>query len=166
MEAVSKPAPAGAASKPFVIPREAIVALMRSADAARRAMTRALQPFDLTLPQFNVLTILWVDGELPTYEIAKRMVEATPGITRLVTTLEAKGLLRRTQSTGDRRQQLCSLTPAGRRIVDASVPPFADSQRQLIGDLNKSEALQMIALLQRVPPPARRTAPSSRRRAR
>ena len=151
---MSRPATAGAASKPFVIPREAIVALMRSADAARRAMTRALHPFDLTLPQFNVLTILWADGELPTYEIAKRMVEATPGITRLVTTLESKGHLRRTQSAGDRRRQLCSLTPAGRRVLDASVPPFLDSQKQLIGDLNKSEAMQMIALLQRVPPPA------------
>jgi MarR family 2-MHQ and catechol resistance regulon transcriptional repressor len=155
---MSNSATADAANRPFVLPREAIIALMRSADAARRAMTRALQPFDLTLPQFNVLTILLVLGELPTYEIAKHMVEATPGITRLVTTLNAKGYVRRSQSAGDRRQQLCSLTKEGRRIVESAIPSFLSTQKQLIRDLNRSEALQMIALLKRVPAPARRAA--------
>src|SRR5215218_7239230 len=135
----------------MVLPRTAIVALMRSADGARRAMTRSLEPFDLTLPQFNVLTILRHHRELPTFQVAARMVEATPGITRLVSTLEAKGFVRRSQSVGDRRQQLCALTTQGRRIVDAAIPPFTAAQQQVIGDLTSSEALQMTALLRRVP---------------
>jgi DNA-binding MarR family transcriptional regulator len=137
---------------PIVLPRHAVVALMRAADGARRAMTRALEPFDLTLPQFNVLTILRHHRELPTFQVAARMVEATPGITRLMSTLEAKGHIRRSQSTGDRRQQLCALTPQGRRIVDAALSPFVAAQQQVLGDLTKSEALHITALLRRVPP--------------
>jgi DNA-binding MarR family transcriptional regulator len=145
-------AAAAGAEEPIVLPRHAVIALMTAADAARRAMTRALAPFDLTLPQYNVLTILRFQGELPTFQIAARMVEATPGITRLVTTLDAKGYVRRSQSAGDRRQQLCSLTAAGRKIVDAAIPPFTAAQRRLIADLEAPEALQLTALLRRVPP--------------
>ena len=104
---------------PIILPRHAIIALMRAADGARRAMTRTLQAFDLTLPQFNVLTILRFNDGLPTFQVAARMVEATPGITRLMMTLEAKGYISRSQSAGDRRQQLCSLTAAGVKVVDA-----------------------------------------------
>jgi MarR family transcriptional regulator, 2-MHQ and catechol-resistance regulon repressor len=135
-----------------LVARYAVVALMKAADGARRGMTRALHAFDLTLPQYNVLTILRHHEELPTFQIAARMVENTPGITRLVSTLESKRYIRRSQSKADRRQQLCSLTAEGRRVVDAAIPPFTAAQQRLIGDLNRSETLQMTALLKRVPP--------------
>jgi DNA-binding MarR family transcriptional regulator len=140
----------GASREQVPLARSAIVALMQAADSARRAMGKALQPFDLTLPQFNVLTILLHNEELPTFQIAARMVEATPGITRLVSTLETKGYVQRSQSREDRRQQICSLTPEGRRVVNAAVPPFLAAQQQLISNLTRSEARQMTALLQRV----------------
>lgn len=129
--------------------RRAVIALMRAADGARRAMTEALRPFDLTLPQFNVLTILRFDGELPTFQIAARMVEAMPGITRLVNTLVDKGLVRRVQSTGDRRQQLCSLTAAGDRLLDDAIPPFTRAQAQILAELDVAETTAMTALLAR-----------------
>lgn len=142
----------------IILPRHAIIALMQAADGARRAMTRALQAFDLTLPQYNVLTILRFQGELPTFKVAALMVEATPGITRLVSTLEGKGHVRRTQSSDDRRQQLCALTARGRRIVDAAIPRVEAAQTELIGELSRSEAQEMTGLLRRV------TAPGSSRR--
>ena len=126
---------------------------MRAADGARRAMTRTLQPFDLTLPQFNVLTILRFNDALPTFQVAARMVEATPGITRLMITLEAKGYISRSQSAGDRRQQLCSLTAAGAKVVDAAIPRVAAAQERLLRDLSRPEALQLTGLLRRVPAP-------------
>jgi len=135
--------------------RHAIVALMKAADGARREMTRSLRAFDLTLAQYNVLTILLHHDELPTFQVAARMVEATPGITRLMGKLERKRYFRRSQSASDRRQQLCALTPQGRRVVEKAIPPFSAAQRRLIADLDTSEALQMTALLERVPPPGR-----------
>ena len=143
----------GESEQPIVLPRHAIMALMRAADGARRAMTRTLHAFDLTLPQFNVLTILRFHDELPTFQVAARMVENTPGITRLMSTLEEKGYIRRSQSAGDRRQQLCALTTTGKRVVDAAMPRIAATQQRLLEDLSRAEALQITTLLRRVPPP-------------
>jgi DNA-binding MarR family transcriptional regulator len=137
-------------SEAHVLPRHAIVTLMKAADGARRAMTRSLHNSELTLPQFNVLTILLHHDELPTFQVAARMVEATPGITRLMSTLEAKRYIRRQQADGDRRQQLCSLTAEGRRVVEAAIPGFSAAQQRLLSNLKRSEVLEMTALLQRV----------------
>jgi DNA-binding MarR family transcriptional regulator len=54
---------------------------------------------------------------MPTLEVAARMVEQTPGITRLMDRLEAKGLVRRERCPVDRRQHLCWVTPAGVELL-------------------------------------------------
>ena len=136
-----------------VLPRDAIIALVSAADRTRRAMSRALQPFELTLPQFNVLIILRREEELPTLQIAARLVEEVPGITRLVNTLAEKTYIRRRQCKEDRRQQLCSLTPAGRRIIDAVMPRIKETQEGLLATLSRSEAIQVVTLLDRVARP-------------
>lgn len=161
---MSRPAAARTPGEQIALPRTAIIALMKAADSARQAMTRALGPFDLTLPQFNVLTILLHHDALPTFQVAAHMVEATPGITRLMSTLEAKRLVRRSQSAGDRRQQLCSLTPQGRRLVEAAIPDFTAAQQGMVDDLHKTEVLELIALLQRMKPAEKRQRPRLRER--
>src|SRR6478752_1983616 len=84
-------------TRPFSSPsEEAAVALVRTADLLRRALTAVVDPHDITLQQYNVLRILrgaGVDG-LPTLEIASRMVEHAPGVTRLLDRLQGKGLVR------------------------------------------------------------------------
>src|SRR5215216_4972343 len=77
--------------------QEVVVALIRTSDLVRRAVGRVLEPYDITLQQYNVMRILRGAGErgLPTLEIAERMVEHAPGVTRLLDRLEAKGLVRR-----------------------------------------------------------------------
>lgn len=131
------------------VPRDAVIALMRAADRTRRRMVRTLQEFDLTLPQFNVLIILRREAELPTLEVATRLVEETPGITRLMTTLAAKRYIRRRRSKGDARVQLCALTPAGRSLIDAVIPKVRAAQVAMVNDLRAEEGATLIALLQR-----------------
>lgn len=114
-------------------------------------MVRTLQAFDLTLPQFNVLVILRSEDELPTLEVAARLVEEAPGITRLMNTLTAKSYIRRRASSDDRRQQLCSLTDAGRRLINLVLPSVKTTQAQIIAGLTPEEIAQMIAILRRVP---------------
>ena len=129
------------------------MALMRAADGIRRELVRTLQPFDLTLPQFNVLIILRREAELPTLDVAERLVEQTPGITRLMNTLTVKRYIRRRRCKDDRRQQLCSLTDAGRRVIDAVIPHIFATHQRIISDLTADEVAQMTALLRRVPKP-------------
>ena len=98
---------------------EAVVGLMRTADLIRRQMAAVLEPHDVTLQQFNVLRILRGAGDegLPTLEVANRMIEQTPGVTRLLDRLETKELVRRQRCPRDRRQHLCWITPKGLALL-------------------------------------------------
>src|ERR1700694_935671 len=102
-------------TRPFSSPsEEGVVALARTADLMRRSLTRVIEPHGITLQQYNVLRILRGAGEegLPTLVIGERMIEQTPGVTRLLDRLEAKGLVARCRGESDRRQVFCRLTPA------------------------------------------------------
>lgn len=135
-------------------PHLAARALMSAADRVRRELVAVLQPFDLTLQQFNVLAIL-LDAkgkELPTLEVAAGLVEQAPAITRLMNTLIAKKYLRRRACPEDRRRQLCSLTAEGLRVTNAALPIADATFTRIIGDLDDSEVRRMAALLDRVAP--------------
>ena len=79
---------------------EASITLLRTVDVLRGDIERVLQENGITLQQFNVLRILRGKhpDPMPTLEIAARMIERAPGITRLLDRLEAAGLVKRTRS--------------------------------------------------------------------
>jgi len=107
--------------KPFQsAAHEAVVGLMRTADLIRRHATAVVEPHGITLQQFNVLRILRGAGDagLPTLEVAERMIEQTPGVTRLLDRLESKELVRRQRCPKDRRQHLCWITAKGLALLE------------------------------------------------
>ncbi len=98
---------------------EAILALWRTADRLRTRMNTVLEPFGVTGQQYNVLRILRgaePDG-LPTLTIAERMIEQSPGITRMVDRLERKGWVRRERLSEDRRCVICRITREGLELM-------------------------------------------------
>lgn len=107
-------------NRPFrTASQEAAVGLMRTADVLRRYFGSVLAPHGVTLSQYNVLRILRGAGSegLPTLAIAERMIEMTPGITRLLDRLERKGLIWRERCPSDRRRVTCRLTDAGNKVL-------------------------------------------------
>jgi DNA-binding MarR family transcriptional regulator len=136
--------------KPFRSPgHEAAVAILYTADAVRRRLAETVDPFGITLQQFNVLRILRGGGEagVATLDVAQRMVEQTPGITRLLDRLEAKTLVRRQRCPTDRRQNLCWITPAGRALLEQLDGPAVRASEACVAALNQAEQLTLIALL-------------------
>jgi DNA-binding MarR family transcriptional regulator len=137
-------------SRPFSsASEEGVVALARTADQMRRSLTRVIEPHGITLQQYNVLRILrgaGTDG-LPTLEIASRMVERAPGVTRLLDRLEAKALVRRQRSARDRRQILCWITPAGLELLDELDGPMQEGARAFMSPLRGRELPTFIRLL-------------------
>ncbi len=83
-------------TRPFAsASEEASLALLRTSDRLARRIAAMVEPREITAQQYNVLRILRGShpGRLPTLEIAERMIEQAPGITRLLDRLEAKGLV-------------------------------------------------------------------------
>lgn len=129
--------------------QEVVVALLRTADLVRRAVSRAVEPHDITLQQYNVLRILRGAGDqgLPTLEIAERMIEQAPGVTRLLDRLEAKGLVRRERCRHDRRQVLCWLTVAGAELVATLDEPIDQADVEAVAMLSSDEQDRLLRML-------------------
>jgi DNA-binding MarR family transcriptional regulator len=107
-------------TKPFTSEsQEAFLLLLKTTDQLRRSLSRQMEGAGVTLQQYNVLRILRGAGTegLPTLEIANRMIEETPGITRLIDRLEDRGWVERERSATDRRQVICRLSETGRALL-------------------------------------------------
>ena len=128
---------------------EAVVGLMRTADLVRRHMAALVEPHDITLQQFNVLRILRGAGDqgLPTLEVADRMIEQTPGVTRLLDRLETKELVRRQRCPKDRRQHLCWITPKGAALLQKIDPLTLRAHEESLKGLRQKDRVTFIKLL-------------------
>lgn len=128
---------------------EGVVALVRTADLLRRALTLVVEPHGITLQQYNVLRILRGAGAegLPTLEIASRMIEHAPGVTRLLDRLQAKGMVRRQRSADDRRQIRCWITPAGLALLERLEHAMQDGARTFMAPLAPSDLATFVGLM-------------------
>jgi DNA-binding MarR family transcriptional regulator len=131
---------------------EGAVTLLRTADVIRRFIGTVVEPHGITIQQYNVLRILRGAGErgLPTLEIAERMIESTPGITRLIDRLEMKQLVSRERCITDRRQVFCRITPPGLSLLSALDVPMVEAADTALGVLKKTELASLIDLLDRI----------------
>jgi MarR family transcriptional regulator, organic hydroperoxide resistance regulator len=140
-------------TKPFASAAdEAVVTLLATADRVRTGLAQVVEAHGITLQQYNVLRILRGAGDegLPTLEIAARMIEHSPGITRLLDRLEASRLVRRVRCPEDRRQVLCHATEAARRLVAGLDGPVAAAGRRTLAPLDPPRTADLIRLLDAV----------------
>jgi len=140
-------------TKPFASAAdEAVVTLLGTADRVRTALSRVVEAHGITLQQYNVLRILRGAGPegLPTLDIAARMIEHSPGITRLLDRLEARKLVRRVRCPEDRRQVLCHASEAARRLLAGLDGPVADAGRRTLAPLDPSRTAELVRLLDAV----------------
>jgi DNA-binding MarR family transcriptional regulator len=152
-------------TKPFGSPeQEASLALLRTADVLHRGFAEMAAPHGITGQQYNVLRILRGAGEpgLPTLEIAERMIEQAPGITRLLDRLEAKGLVSRHRCPRDRRRVLVHISRRGLALLAKLDVPVATHHREALAGLGRRDVQELIRLLDAVRARHARS-PSSRR---
>lgn len=129
-----------------------IVALLGAADATRRYLGRVVATHGLTLQQYNVLRILrGADPDpLPTMEIAERMLEMTPGVTRFLDALDERGLVERERSPEDRRIVYAAITGAGLELLAEMDGPVDRADRQVVEGLGREEIDRLVEALDRI----------------
>jgi DNA-binding MarR family transcriptional regulator len=149
--------------RPFRSPaQEAAVAVLRTADVVRRRLAAAVEPAGVTLPQYNVLRILRgaYPEPLATSEVAERLIEQTPGITRLLDRLEAQGWVARARCPDDRRLVHCRVTPEGLALLERLDPAVDAADDAALGALGPGDVAALTALLARVRQDAGRECPN------
>jgi DNA-binding MarR family transcriptional regulator len=106
-------------------------------------------PFDITGPQYNILRILRgaEPHGLPTLTIADRVIEKTPGITRMIDRLESKDLVTREIRPHDRRCVYCRITKKGLKLLKLLDEPVEEFNKQAFRALSAKELEQLVELL-------------------
>jgi len=84
---------------------------------------------------------------LPTLEIASRMIEHAPGVTRLLDRLQAKALVRRQRSAEDRREIRCWIEPAGLRLLDVLEDAMQEAARRFMAPLAPPDLTAFVTFL-------------------
>lgn len=132
--------------------QECVVALLRTGDVVRHSVSRLLEPLGVTLQQYNVLRILRgaAPEPLPTLDIAERMLERAPGITRLLDRLERRGLVRRVRCPEDRRRVLVSITTVGLELLGRAEGPLQRAHRDSLAMLRPAQLAALNRLLDAV----------------
>src|SRR6202162_142218 len=132
--------------------QQATLCLLRTADAVKRRFAQVIEPHGITTQQYNVLRILRGAGPggLPTLTIGERMIEQTPGTTRLVDRLERKGLVTRTHCPTDRRRVFCRITDKGLELLIELDEPVNRCDAHAAYALASEDLASLIALLESV----------------
>src|SRR5260370_2644410 len=106
----------GDAKQKHLVPsrqQDAVVSILRTANYLDRFCSPVFDQQGITSQQYNVLRILRGAGlgGLPPLDIAERMIEQAPGITRLLDRLERKNLVRRERRPQTPPSLLFFITP-------------------------------------------------------
>jgi DNA-binding MarR family transcriptional regulator len=138
-------------NKPFTsLEDEAVVSLHRTADQLNSRFSDMLKPYGLSPTQFNALRILRGAGEggRTCSEIAERMINRDPDITRLLDRLERRGLVARSRQGRDRRVIISHITLAGLELLRGLDRPIEEFNRQQMGDVSEQQLRMLLKVLE------------------
>lgn len=126
--------------------------ILRTAGRLRRFYGDLFEEHGITFQQYNVVRILRGAGPqgLPTLEIVKRMIEETPGITRLLDRLESKQLIRRERPANNRRKVICYVTKQGLDLLRRMDAPIQDKVKAAARCLSDAEVAELLSSLERI----------------
>jgi DNA-binding MarR family transcriptional regulator len=128
------------------VAQEAILNLLVASAHVRQLVDEVCGGHGLTQGQFNVLRILrgaHPDG-YPRCEIAARMVERAPDVTRLIDRLQARGLVERVRQDGDRRLSVTRITRPGLDLLKRLDGPISRISHQ-VADVVPSRDLKELS---------------------
>jgi DNA-binding MarR family transcriptional regulator len=130
---------------------DALLQLVRTAEALWSASHALFARWDLSPSQFNLLNLLYPEpAGASQVELSRALIMHRSNITGLVDRLQARGLVQRRERAGDRRTNQVVLTPAGASLVREILPHYHAAAERVWGDLPAARAVAIAADLERV----------------
>ena len=128
--------------------QEALLGLLVAAHTLNDLMDELCEMHRITRPQYNVLRIL--RGVHPQgharCEIARRMIDRAPDVTRLVDRLQARGLVKRSRGNDDQRQAVTVITAKGLKLLARMQPEIDATVGARLNRLNNQECRDLSRL--------------------
>ncbi|MCO5164453.1 MAG: MarR family transcriptional regulator [Mesorhizobium sp.] len=93
------------------------IAVVQAEKAIVRALTKALQPFDLKIAQLDLLMNLYRHPGASQHDIARKLLVGRSNVTMLMPQMEKQGLIVREADAKDKRVLRLQLTPKGEDVL-------------------------------------------------
>jgi homoprotocatechuate degradation regulator HpaR len=126
------------------------MALLRAREAIMRRFRPVLGDHDVTEQQWRVLRALDdADGSVTVGELSDRTFLLGPSLSRMLVTLDDRGLITRSADQGDARRSQVAISRSGRQLVAAIAPHSETVYAEIGAQLGPAELEQLYDLLRR-----------------
>ena len=115
--------------------------------AMRREMEASLRTKGMTVTQWRAVGVLLHTPGSTHSDLVQRLEIEAPSVTSLVNGMERKGWVKRTRSTADARVKRLSLTPHGRRLIEAASEAMGPVEQRMAAQLSASDQETLKKLL-------------------
>jgi DNA-binding MarR family transcriptional regulator len=128
--------------------QEALLSVIAAANTINEIMDQVCEQQGITRAQYNVLRILRGIHPLghARCEIACRMLDRAPDITRLVDRLQARRLVKRSRGSEDQRQAVTFITAKGMKLLDTMAPIIDAQIGNTLGKLSDQDCHELSRL--------------------
>ncbi|MGV3486758.1 MAG: MarR family winged helix-turn-helix transcriptional regulator [Planctomycetaceae bacterium] len=135
---------------PFAsLEQESLLSILRTSDLLENRLARLLREYELTPSQYNAMRIMRGENKpLPCLEVASRMIQVAPAITRVIDQLVSRELVEKIQSADDRRVFLVALAPEGSKLLRKLDRPIERLEHSLLGSIPKAELQKLNQVLE------------------
>jgi DNA-binding MarR family transcriptional regulator len=106
---------------------------------------RALRPVE-----FTILALVQANPDVTARQLARGLAVTPPNITVWLDKLESRGLVRRSRSTADARQQHIRTTATGSALARAATRNVLDGESAALATLSAAERAMLVELLHKV----------------
>ena len=126
--------------------------ILRMGRLLRMDLSRTLQSagVEITPEQWFILFRLYEQDGLSQSDLADKLLQDHPNITRMVDALVANGFIRRDDDPEDRRRYLLHLSNDGRSLVEKLFPLVVERRQQLFAGIEEQAIEQLHTTLQQI----------------
>lgn len=114
----------------------------------RARLADALKPFDVSVTQYTLMSVLDHRPGLSNAQLARRSYITAQAMHQLVNSLEERGIIERNSSPDHGRIQMTQLTAHGRSLLEECDSAVADVESDLFGPLGPGEESQLRRILE------------------
>ena len=138
---------------------QALIQLLRTAETLWNSSRVFFARWDLSPSQFNVLNLVHGEPEGRSQsELSRALLMHRSNITGLVDRLEARGLVQRQSTPGDRRSYQVVLTTQGNELMEQILPHYYRASEEVWGHFPAQRTAELKAALAQVAANAERLA--------
>jgi DNA-binding MarR family transcriptional regulator len=133
------------------INNEAILGLIRTANALTKTADKFFGPFNVTSAQYNVLVVLnSSEDKLSQEALGEQLVVSRSNITGIIDRLERLGYVKRELHSKDRRVKLLSITQKGKNLIKKVEDIYFDRLEEIVSSLTFDDRKKLIEINKKI----------------